>query len=317
MFSVRFWGVRGSIACPGTSTLRFGGNTACMEIRAGERLIIVDMGTGMFGLGSHLIANGIKDNNIEADIFVSHTHLDHLMGFQMFAPFFMGKTKVRIYGPVLPNDNGLEQIMGEQMSYHLWPVGLRELAAEVVFQRIGEAYIDLGGGLSVKSKYLNHPVVCLGYRFNYEGKSIATAFDHETCWNIFEDETDAKDGSEAAALNGDDFFIEDAVRSGKRAVIEENKKMISFYKDADILIYDSMYTERDYDSGKQHWGHSTFKNAVEAGDEAGVQKLVLFHHDPSRTDDELERLEKECPNIFSINKDMKIIAAKEGMTIIA
>ncbi|GMO17102.1 MAG: MBL fold metallo-hydrolase [Spirochaetaceae bacterium] len=305
MLSVRFWGVRGSIACPGSSTLRFGGNTACLEICADERLIIVDMGTGIFRLGAHLVSNGLKKGPIEADVFITHTHIDHLIGFQMFTPFFIDKTKIRMYGPVLPNNVSIQKIISDQMSYNLWPVRLRELTAEIMFYSIGEAVIDLGGGLSVCSKYLNHPVVCLGYRFMYQGKSITTAFDNEVYWNIFNTE------------NNDDFFFEDARRSGEIAVREENKKLISFYKDTNILIYDSAYTQDEYNAGKQHWGHSTFTNAVKAANEANVEKLVLFHHDPSRSDEELARIETECKTVLNARDDLEIIAGREGMTIVA
>ncbi|MDR3335594.1 MAG: MBL fold metallo-hydrolase, partial [Treponema sp.] len=171
MLSVCFWGVRGTIPCPGKDTVIYGGNTSCLEIRADERLIIVDLGTGIRLLGDRLLANEYKTKPVDADIFISHTHWDHIMGFPVFAPVFMPASTLRIHGPVSYEDDTLESILGTQLSYRYWPVRLDELAARITYQRIRETTLDMGGGLKVITKHLNHPILCLGYRFEYQGKS--------------------------------------------------------------------------------------------------------------------------------------------------
>ena len=169
MFSVRFWGVRGSIPCPGRATVEFGGNTSCLEIRVDKRLVIVDLGTGVKPLGDRIVEEDLKNGPIDVDIFISHTHWDHIMGFPMFTPIFIPGTKLRIRGPVSFNDDTLASIIGDQLSYRYWPVRQSELAARVEYHELKEETIDLGGGLRVNAKYLNHPILCLGYRFEYGG----------------------------------------------------------------------------------------------------------------------------------------------------
>ncbi|MDR2509539.1 MAG: MBL fold metallo-hydrolase [Spirochaetaceae bacterium] len=303
MFFARFWGVRGSIACPRNNTLKFGGNTSCIEIRTDKHIVIVDAGTGIYTLGQYLLAHDLKERSIDADLFVTHTHSDHISGFPMFPPLFFPATKLRIRGPVMPGKISLEKAFSDYMSYAYWPVRLDELPSSITFTQLGETTIDLDGGLVCKSTYLNHPIVCLGYRFEYQGKSIVTAFDTEPYWNIFREGED-----------GDSFF-EDARFYGEEAAASENKRLLEFYKNADILIYDSQYTEEEYTPGRYHWGHSTYKSSVETANQAGVKKLVLYHHDPQHTDDFLEEQEKHCKEHYNPGKGMEIIMSKEGMVI--
>ncbi|MDR1863504.1 MAG: MBL fold metallo-hydrolase [Treponema sp.] len=122
MLSVKFWGVRGSIPCPGRNTVEYGGNTSCLEIRAGERLVIVDLGTGVRPLGDMLMEGDLKKHPLDIDIFLTHTHWDHIMGFPMFAPLFAPSANLRIRGPVSYEDETLESIIGVQLSYRYWPV---------------------------------------------------------------------------------------------------------------------------------------------------------------------------------------------------
>ncbi|MDR2481954.1 MAG: MBL fold metallo-hydrolase [Spirochaetaceae bacterium] len=304
MFYVRFWGVRGSIARPGKNTIKFGGNTTCLEIRANKKIVIIDMGTGIYELGKYLTKNNSKNTTEKIDIFITHTHLDHINGFQMFMPFFIDTSKIKIYGPHLPNKENLQTLLAEQMSYNCWPVELNELPANISFKQIGETTLDLGDGLIVKTKYLNHPAICLGYRFEYKGKSIVTAFDNEPFWNIFD-----SDNNETK-----DFFTEDAVMTGNTIIAEENNKLLDFYKNANIIIYDSQYTDKEYNSGKKHWGHSTYSNSIETGILANAKKIVFFHHDPSRTDNYLNSLEKKYKNLH-LESRTQIIMSKEGMIL--
>jgi phosphoribosyl 1,2-cyclic phosphodiesterase len=301
MLSVRFWGVRGSIPCPGASTIVYGGNTSCLEIRAGERLVIIDFGTGIKPLGDWLMVHEAKKGPIDTDIFISHTHWDHIMGFPMFAPLFVPTTKLRIRGPVSFEDDTLESIIGAQLSYRYWPVRQSELAANIVYDQIRETVMDLGGGLKVAAKYLNHPISCLGYRFEYQGKSIVTAYDHEPFRNLFP--TDP----------GDPEYNEDAAREGEQAAKEENEKILSFFSGADILIHDAQYTSEEYEK-HLGWGHSSYEDSIKAAAQGGVRKLVFFHHDPNRTDDQLMDLERGYEE-QAVTSGIEAMMAREGLTI--
>ena len=303
MLSVRIWGDRGSIPCPGPATVKFGGNTSCLEIRADDRLVIVDLGTGVKPLGDWLMGNDFKKGPIDADVFITHTHWDHIMGFPMFTPIFIPGTKLRIRGPVSYEDETLESIIGAQLSYRYWPVRQSELAADITYDQLKETQLDLGGGLTVRTKYLNHPILCLGYRFEYQGKSIITAYDNEPFRNVFP--TDPSDPS----------YDEDAAREGELAAREENEKILRFFKDADVLIHDTQYTKKEYEAGKVGWGHSSYEHAINAAHKAGVKKLVLFHHDPNRTDEQLEKLEMEYRQRIAGKTNMQLMMAREGLVI--
>ena len=302
MFFIRFWGVRGSIPCPGPSTVKFGGNTACVEIRAGDRLVIVDLGTGVKPLADYLLTKDLKNGPMDIDIFISHTHWDHIMGFPMFAPIFVPGTKMRIRGPVTYDDDSLASIIGDQLSYRYWPVRQSELAAKIEYQELKETTMDMGGGLKLTTKYLNHPILCLGYRFEFEGKSIITAFDHEPYANLFP--TNPKDP----------HYNEDTAREGDMVAKEENERILQFYKNADVLVHDTQYTPSDY---VKHigWGHSPYEYAVDAACQADVKKLVFFHHDPNNNDEKLEALEKQYKNETKKKSKMEIIMAWEGLVV--
>ncbi|MDR2730104.1 MAG: MBL fold metallo-hydrolase [Treponema sp.] len=297
MLSVRFWGVRGSITCPGPDTVYYGGNTSCLEIRAGERLIIVDMGTGLRPLGDWLMANDFKKyGHIEADIFVTHTHWDHVSGLPLFTPVFIPGTKLRITGPVSFEEVSFQSIIETQFLYRYWPVHHDELAAKIEYGQINETTLDLGEGLKVVSKFLNHPVACLGYRFEYQGKSIVIVFDHEPYRNLF------------PADSSQSNYDEEASEEGELAAAEENEKIISFMRNADIVIHDSQYTEDEYQQRRKGWGHASYDHAINAAIKANVKKLFLFHHDPSRTDEQLKQFEQAFREKFKID----VYIAREG-----
>jgi phosphoribosyl 1,2-cyclic phosphodiesterase len=302
MLSVRFWGDRGSIPCPGPATVTYGGNTSCLEIRADERLVIIDFGTGIKPFGDWLMANDFKKGPIDTDIFITHTHWDHIMGFPMFTPLFIPTTKLRIRGPVSYEDDTLESIIGAQLSYRYWPVRQSELSAHIEYAQIKETTLDLGDGLWVTTKYLNHPILCLGYRFEYKGKSIVTAYDNEPFRNLFP--TDPSDPS----------YDEDAAREGEQVAREENEKVLRFFLGADVLIHDAQYDAKEYES-HLGWGHSSYEHAINSAHKAKVKKLVLFHHDPNRTDDQLERLEGEYQARIRGKTKMEVMMAREGILV--
>lgn len=303
MLSVRFWGARGSIPCPGPDTVVYGGNTACLEIRADERLLIVDIGTGIRPLGDWLLKNELKKSGkIKADLFLTHTHWDHIFGFPMFSPIYIPGTELTITGPVSLGDESLESIIAAQLSYKHWPVRAGELLSRIEYRQIKETTLDLGGGLTVKSKFINHPVFCLGYKFSYQDKSITTVYDHEPFYNLFKSNP------------GDANYNEEAVKEGERAATEENAKIINFIMGTDILIHDAQYTDEEY---AKHigWGHASFSHAVDAKILSSARKVVFFHHDPIHTDSQLEMIEKQYAGTGGGEPD--VMMAREGQTLYA
>jgi len=287
---------------PGPDTVVFGGNTSCLEIRAGSRLVIIDAGSGIRQLGDKLMREDLKKGPIDTDIFITHTHWDHIMGFPMFTPIYVPGTRLRIHGPITYEDDTLEQVLGSQLSYRYWPVRQEELAAKIEYEQIKETTIDLGEGLTVRTKYLNHPILCLGYRFEYEGKSIVTAYDNEPFRNVFP--TDPADPR----------YDEEAAREGDAAAAEENEKLLRFYRGADILVHDTQYTAKEYVAGKIGWGHSSYEFAVNAAHKTGVKKLLLFHHDPNRSDAELQELELFYQERLRGRTGLQAEMAREGKT---
>ncbi len=298
------WGDRGSMPTPGPDTVVFGGNTSCLEIRADDRLIIIDAGSGIRVLGDKLLREDLKKGPINADIFITHTHWDHIMGFPMFNPIYVPGTKLRIWGPISYEEDTLEDVIGSQLSYRYWPVRQDELAAEIEYKQIKETTIDLGGGLKVRTKYLNHPVLCLGYRFEYEGKSIVTAYDTEPFRNLFP--TDPTDPS----------YDEEAAKEGEEAARDGNEKVLEFMKGADLLVHDSQYTAKEYHKNKAGYGHSSYEVAINSAHKAHVKKLILFHHDPNRTDTELQELEFFYANRLKGRTELQFEMAREGKTYI-
>jgi ribonuclease BN (tRNA processing enzyme) len=229
------------------------------------------------------------------------------MGFPVFSPMFIPTSKFHIRGPVSYEDETLMSILSQQLSYRYWPVRLHELAAQIEYSTIHETSLDLGRGLKVVTKYLNHPILCLGYRFEYQGKSIVTAYDFEPYRNIFPVDKDDPDYDEAAA------------REGEATAQEENERVLQFFKGADVLIYDTHYTASEYES-KKGWGHSTFEQAIISAREASIKKLICFHHDPNRTDSQLEELEdfyrtQIRHGAAAGNRTPDLLVAREGLTI--
>jgi phosphoribosyl 1,2-cyclic phosphodiesterase len=301
---VRFWGVRGSIPSPGSTTQKYGGNTACIELRVGpdNRIIIIDAGSGIRLLGNALMANDLPKGPIKADIFLSHTHWDHIMGYPFFTPIYIPGTKLKVHGPVSFEDDPLEEVVGGQMKYRYFPINLGELASDVEYVRLKEdPHIDLGGGLRLATKLLNHPITALGYRFEYEGRAVCTCYDTEPFRNLFITDPDHPAYDEAMAFEGNEVAM------------EQNLAIEQFFAGADLLIYDSQYTDAEY-GARINWGHTTMEYAIAAANRAGVKKLAMFHHDPDRSDAQLDELAKMyCqPGKFG---DTEVFYAREGMEV--
>jgi phosphoribosyl 1,2-cyclic phosphodiesterase len=287
VFKLKFWGVRGSIPCPGPKTAKYGGNTSCLQIITGlDYQIVIDAGSGIRELANELLTNPVFKKPLKIYLFLTHTHWDHIMGFPFFSPIFIPNTEINIYGPVTFEDEPLEKVVGGQLTYRYFPKRFDELSANINYFSLQETQptdpttiLTLPGGIVVKFKYLNHPVSCLGYRFEYEGKVISTCYDHEPFANLFEN--DPENASE-----------------GKMAADEQNSKIAEFYNGTDILVHDSQYTTKEYLKSYLGWGHSTYKYAITQALKSGTKKLALFHHDPGRTDYQLNAIKNEFAGKF-------------------
>jgi phosphoribosyl 1,2-cyclic phosphodiesterase len=243
-FSIHFWGVRGSVACPGPKTVRYGGNTPCLEVRCGDDLVIFDGGTGVHPLGNALLKKGAA---LDADIFLSHCHLDHIAGLPFFTPFFIPANRFRLWaGNLLPNHN-IEEVMRMMMNPPLFPIPIETFRAHIDYRdfRAGEV-LHPKPGLTLRTSPLNHPDGATGYRLEYAGRALTYLTDME---------------SEGAF----------------------SPELVSLARGADLLIYDCTYTS-DEIASKKGWGHSTWEQGHKLADAAGAKTFCLFHHDPDHDD---------------------------------
>ena len=301
---IKFWGVRGSIPSPGPQTIKYGGNTLCLELRFKnlDRLIIIDAGTGIRELGQYIMAHDLPRGPIRAEIFLTHTHWDHIQGFPFFIPTYVSETKLKVYGPVTYEDNSVKDVLGGQWVYRHFPVLQAELAAKIDYDDLKEGRYDLGDGIMLTTKYLNHTLLCLGYRFEYHGKVFCTAFDTEPFRNLF------------CTDPGDPSYDEAIAQEAEQAAKEENHRLEEFFSGADFLIYDAHYTQEEYQSAKIGWGHSPIEHAIAAAKRSKVKRLALFHHEPVRTDAQIDELAKEYCNPEYAG-DTEVFFAREGMQI--
>jgi len=301
---VKFWGVRGSIPCPGPTTCKYGGNTACIELRfpGTDRIVIIDAGSGIRELGNALVARNLPQGPLAVDLFLTHTHWDHILGFPFFAPIYIPGTKLNIYGPVTFENDSLRAIVGGQLSYQYFPIRQSELSADITYHSLKEKRIELEDGIQVTTKYLNHPIACLGYRVEYQGKTFCTAYDTEPFQNLFC--TDPEDPS----------YDEAMATEGELAAREQNEKLEAFVKGADLLVYDAQYTRDEYETTRRGWGHTAMEDVVALARKLSIRSTALFHHEPVRTDDQLDELAKTfCtpandagPAIFFAREQMQI-----------
>jgi ribonuclease BN (tRNA processing enzyme) len=271
-----------------------------VRIKESDRLMIVDAGSGIRELGLYMMSHDLPKGPIRAELFLTHTHWDHIMGFPFFTPIYVPGTRLKVYGPVTYEDEPLEKVVGGQLTYRYFPVRQAELASKIEYYDLKEQRFDLGDGILMTTKYLNHPVLCLGYRFEYKEKVLCTAFDTEPFRNVFSVSPEDPSYDEAVALEGEQVSK------------EENERICDFFKDADLLIHDAQYTQTEYQPSKLGWGHSPMEYAISSALRSGVKRLALFHHEPVRGDEDLDAL---AERYSGETKPMEVFFAKEGMEI--
>ncbi|MBM3555800.1 MAG: MBL fold metallo-hydrolase [Alphaproteobacteria bacterium] len=253
-FKVKFWGVRGSIACPSPRHVAFGGNTSCIEVSCAGRRIIFDAGTGIRNLGHWLMKKNVK----RAMLMLSHTHWDHINGFPFFSPAFRKENEFDIYAGHLMDTGGIKGILSTQMAFPTFPVPLDKMGAKMNFFdfRGGDTF-KIAPDVRIRSAPLNHPAGATAYRVEHDG--------HALCYVTDTEHTPGK----------------------------PDEKILALIEGADVVIYDCTYTDKEF-VGKVGWGHSTWEEGVRLCKAAKVKTLAIFHHDPEHEDPFMERVESEA-----------------------
>jgi phosphoribosyl 1,2-cyclic phosphodiesterase len=272
-FVVQFWGVRGSIPAPGPETVRYGGNTSCVEVRVAGKRLIFDGGTGLRVLGKTLL----KQMPVEAYLFFTHSHWDHIQGFPFFLPAFVKGNCFHIYGAIAPNGATMKQRLSDQMLHPNFPVPIQVMQSDLKFYDLLPGDVMQLDDITIETGPLNHPNTAMGYRITWQGRTVVYATDTEH----FPDHVD--------------------------------ENLLHLARDANVLIYDACYTDEEYydpATPKIGWGHSTWQEGVKLAKAADVKKAVIFHHDPNHTDLFLDSVEAQVQSVFPNS-----ILAREGMIL--
>ncbi|MCA3260681.1 MAG: MBL fold metallo-hydrolase [Telmatospirillum sp.] len=253
--AVTFWGVRGSIACPGPATVRYGGNTPCLEVHANGRHLIFDAGTGLLPLGRAIAA---RAELCETDWYFTHSHFDHIQGIPFFDPLYNPRNRFRMWAGHLAPETSLRAVLSTMMQAPLFPIPLEIFTADVSFNdfKIGDT-LRPGPGIVIKTAPLNHPNRATGYRIEAAGKSLCYVTDTEHV-------------------------------PGK-----PDANILRLIDGADLVIYDSTYTDAEFPS-HVGWGHSTWQEGVRLATQANVKRLAIFHHDPSHDDNFMDKVAAEA-----------------------
>ena len=294
---IKFWGTRGSIAVPGPETLRYGGNTTCLEVRADGEIVVLDAGSGIRPLGLALEAE-FQREPIKLSLFITHAHWDHIQGFPFFKPAYNPKNEIRIFG-FDGAGASFRQILAEPMKAPFFPIAMRELSAKMDIKKLTEMKLWLGK-LEIHAAFVNHPGVCVGYRIFTSAGSIAFLPDHEPY----------------------EFFLHSAranhlgEEEAKKIAADERATLLKFLRGSDILILDAQYTDEEYET-HIGWGHGSISSAVSLALDAEVQTLLLFHHDPNHDDRTVEAMEKSARELVAKSgRPLEIAAAQEGNEIL-
>lgn len=290
---IRMWGVRGSIPVPGPRTARYGGNTTCIEVRSDDdSLIILDAGTGIFPLAQSLLAR----LPVTANIFITHTHWDHIQGLPFFVPLYIPGNTVRIHGAYdIISNQGIEQVMNVQLQYSYFPIREAELRAGIEYRTLIVGEPVAIGDATVTPVLLNHPVTNFGYHIECHGKSLFFTGDHEPWSNI--------------------YAPDDAEYADHQAMIEHRyAELDAALGQLDLLICDTAYTLPEYAS-KIGWGHGTFDHAIAMARRVGAKRLICTHHEPTRGDDALEQVFAEAMSRHP-EPGCEVMLGREGLEVL-
>ncbi len=280
-FTVRYWGVRGTLPVPGPKSIRYGGNTSCVTMKfPNDRNLIFDAGSGIKALSDHAMER--RGGKFSAHMFISHPHWDHINAFPFFTPFHVAGNVFEVIG-ARNGDRSMEELIEAQMDGVFFPIMVSDMAASIKFRDIAEETISIDDDISVRSMLLSHPGNCLGYRVTFNGKSVCYVTDNE----LYTEESGLKNES-------------------------YESKLIAFVKNADILITDTTYFDDEYTEGI-NWGHSPVGRVVEIAAAAEVESLHLFHHDPDRFDDDIDRkLGVARDMMTALDSSTQVVAPAEG-----
>jgi phosphoribosyl 1,2-cyclic phosphodiesterase len=291
---IRFWGVRGSIPTPGPTTLHYGGNTSCIEVRAADQIVILDAGTGLRLLGQQLL-NEFGEHPLNLTLLLTHTHWDHIQGLPFFLPVYQPKNHLRILGYEGAR-HGLEAMLSSQMESPFFPIGLNEVPANIQIEELKDWDFTLGA-VQAKACYACHPGTCVGYRLSVPGRSIAIFPDNELRHNHHAPLPASRNGRGNAGL-----------QNGER-------KLAEFVRGVDALVMDSQYDAEEYE---QHigWGHGCVDKVVALALEARAKRLYLFHHDPNHDDAKINEMVAHAKKLVARNGNaLHVEAAREGLTV--
>ena len=291
---IKLWGVRGSLPVPGPATIRYGGNTSCLEVRADGEVIVLDAGTGIRALGLAL-EKELGPGTIKLTLLITHTHWDHIQGLPFFSPAYNSKNLIRILGYEGARA-GLGTILAGQMETPFFPVSLHQLPSHLAIEELKDMEFHIGK-VKVQAKFANHPGICAGYRLFTSAGSIAYMPDNEPYEPL---------KMQLATQNGIDG------NEARDFADAERAKMVEFLRDCEVAILDAQYTDEEY-KGHIGWGHSSLSSVVELALDANVKRVLLFHHDPSHDDDMIDRMVEQARELVrKSGKAMVIEGAREG-----
>jgi len=293
---LKFWGVRGSIPTPGPGTVRYGGNTSCVEVRAGGEIIILDAGTGLRSLGRELVSE-FQDQPLNLTLLLSHTHWDHIQGLPFFQPIYQPRCRLRILG-FEGARSGLVNVLSGQMESPYFPVPFGELPGNIEIVELKDMEFQVGP-VRVQAWFANHPGICVGYRLFTDEGSVAFFPDNEP----------------HCRHRGVKAIAPTKKRTSLDYARAEEQKFVEFLRGVEVLTMDTQYDSNDYD---QHmgWGHGCVDDAVAVALQARARQLFLFHHDPEHDDEKLDRLVARAREIVAEEKgSLQVDVAREGAVV--